>query len=104
MRSGSLPVVDGRYRTGMRVGPPLESHVKVERTMIDLTDLERAEAERGRVERRSDSGASPARPTPSYPGATGGPVRRGHRVQHDRGRSSRYQGMRRRRWGVRSGR
>jgi len=51
MRSGSLPVVDGRYRTGMRVGPPLESQVKVKRTMIDLTELERAEAERGRVER-----------------------------------------------------
>ena len=30
MRSGSLPVVDGRYRTGTRVGPPVESHVRVE--------------------------------------------------------------------------
>ena len=38
MRSGSLPVVDGRYRTGTRVGPPLESHVRVERTYIDLTE------------------------------------------------------------------
>jgi D-alanyl-D-alanine carboxypeptidase len=45
MRSGSLPVVDGRYRTGMRIGPPLESEVQVERTHIDLTELERAEAE-----------------------------------------------------------
>ncbi len=32
MRSGGLPVVDGRYRPGIRVGPPLESHVRV-RTM-----------------------------------------------------------------------
>jgi D-alanyl-D-alanine carboxypeptidase (penicillin-binding protein 5/6) len=31
MRRGSLPVVDGRYRTGTRVGPPLESHVRVHR-------------------------------------------------------------------------
>lgn len=29
MRSGGLTVVDGRYRTGMRVGPPVESHVRV---------------------------------------------------------------------------
>jgi serine-type D-Ala-D-Ala carboxypeptidase (penicillin-binding protein 5/6) len=29
MRSGSLPVVDGRYRTGTRIGPPVESHVRV---------------------------------------------------------------------------
>jgi hypothetical protein len=29
MRRGSLPVVDGRYRTGMRVGPPLDTHVRV---------------------------------------------------------------------------
>jgi hypothetical protein len=40
MRSGSLPVVDGRYRTGMRVGPPLESRVRVKRTHIDLTEDE----------------------------------------------------------------
>jgi serine-type D-Ala-D-Ala carboxypeptidase (penicillin-binding protein 5/6) len=53
MRSGSLPVVDGRYRTGMRIGPPLESGVQVERTYVDLTELERAEAE-GR--RASDFG------------------------------------------------
>ena len=30
MRRGSLPVVDGRYRIGTRVGPPLQSHVKVQ--------------------------------------------------------------------------
>ena len=53
MRSGSLPVVDGRYRTGMRIGKPLESEVQVERTYVDLTELERAEAE-GR--RASDFG------------------------------------------------
>jgi D-alanyl-D-alanine carboxypeptidase (penicillin-binding protein 5/6) len=29
MRSGGLPVVDGRYRTGTRIGPPLDSHVRV---------------------------------------------------------------------------
>jgi D-alanyl-D-alanine carboxypeptidase (penicillin-binding protein 5/6) len=29
MRSGGLPVVDGRYRPGMRLGPPVESHVRV---------------------------------------------------------------------------
>jgi D-alanyl-D-alanine carboxypeptidase len=32
MRSGGLPVVDGRYRAGMRLGPPVESHVRVRRT------------------------------------------------------------------------
>lgn len=31
MRRGSLPVVDGRYRTGTRVGPPVESHVRIHR-------------------------------------------------------------------------
>ncbi|MDQ1521287.1 MAG: hypothetical protein QOI55_2360 [Actinomycetota bacterium] len=31
MRRGSLPVVDGRYRAGSRVGPPLESHVRIHR-------------------------------------------------------------------------
>jgi D-alanyl-D-alanine carboxypeptidase (penicillin-binding protein 5/6) len=31
MRSGGLPVVDGRYRTGTRIGPPVESHVRVQR-------------------------------------------------------------------------
>jgi D-alanyl-D-alanine carboxypeptidase (penicillin-binding protein 5/6) len=29
MRSGGLPVVDGRYRAGTRLGQPLESHVRV---------------------------------------------------------------------------
>jgi D-alanyl-D-alanine carboxypeptidase (penicillin-binding protein 5/6) len=29
MRSGGLPVVDGRYRSGTRIGPPVESHVQV---------------------------------------------------------------------------
>jgi hypothetical protein len=31
MRSGGLPVVDGRYRPGTRIGPPVESHVRVRR-------------------------------------------------------------------------
>jgi D-alanyl-D-alanine carboxypeptidase (penicillin-binding protein 5/6) len=31
MRSGGLPVVDGRYRPGMRLGPPVESHVTIRR-------------------------------------------------------------------------
>jgi D-alanyl-D-alanine carboxypeptidase len=31
MRSGGLTVVDGRYRTGTRLGPPIESHVRVRR-------------------------------------------------------------------------
>jgi D-alanyl-D-alanine carboxypeptidase len=44
MRSGSLPVVDGRYRTGKRVGPPVESRVRrVQRTDIDLTQEEARE-------------------------------------------------------------
>jgi hypothetical protein len=29
MRRGSLQVVDGRYRAGTRVGPPLDSKVRV---------------------------------------------------------------------------
>ena len=39
LRSGSLPVVDGRYRTGQRLGPPVESQVRVKRgrNYIDLT-------------------------------------------------------------------
>jgi hypothetical protein len=45
MRSGSLPVVDGRYRTGMRLGAPPESAMRVARGDIDLTELERAELE-----------------------------------------------------------
>ncbi len=32
MRSGGLPVVDGRYRAGTRIGPPVESHVRVRPT------------------------------------------------------------------------
>jgi D-alanyl-D-alanine carboxypeptidase (penicillin-binding protein 5/6) len=36
MRRGSLPVVDGRYRTGTRVGPLLESHVRVHRLGDDM--------------------------------------------------------------------
>lgn len=31
MRRGSLLVVDGRYRAGTRMGPPMESHVQVHR-------------------------------------------------------------------------
>ena len=31
MRRGGLPVVDGRYRTGTRVGKPVESHVQLRR-------------------------------------------------------------------------
>jgi D-alanyl-D-alanine carboxypeptidase (penicillin-binding protein 5/6) len=31
MRRGSLPIVDGRYRTGIRVGKPVESHVQITR-------------------------------------------------------------------------
>jgi D-alanyl-D-alanine carboxypeptidase len=31
MRRGALPVVDGRYRAGTRVGKPLESHVQIRR-------------------------------------------------------------------------
>ncbi len=31
MRSGSLPVVDGRYRPGTRIGKPVESHVRIRR-------------------------------------------------------------------------
>jgi hypothetical protein len=36
MRSGSLPVIDGRYRTGTRVGPPVESQVRVQRRRADI--------------------------------------------------------------------
>lgn len=31
LRRGSLPVVDGRYRAGMRTGPPVQSNVRVRR-------------------------------------------------------------------------
>jgi D-alanyl-D-alanine carboxypeptidase (penicillin-binding protein 5/6) len=49
MRSGSLPVVDGRYRTGTRVGQPVESRVRVARTHIDLTEEERPPVRRSRT-------------------------------------------------------
>ncbi len=57
MRSGSLAVVDGRYRTGTRLGPPVESQVRVQRgrgSHIDLTKDEpiRSTA-RGPARRRS---------------------------------------------------
>ena len=32
MRRGGLPVVDGRYRTGTRTGPPVQSNVRVARS------------------------------------------------------------------------
>lgn len=35
MRRGGLPVVDGRYRTGTRVGKPVESHVQLRRDSED---------------------------------------------------------------------
>jgi serine-type D-Ala-D-Ala carboxypeptidase (penicillin-binding protein 5/6) len=41
MRSGSLPVVDGKYRTGTRVGPPEDSRVRVARSHIDIPAEER---------------------------------------------------------------
>ena len=62
MRSGSLPVVDGRYRTGTRVGQPVESRVRVERSHIDLTEEERPPVRRS-------------------PGAIAGPVRRTRRAE-----------------------
>jgi D-alanyl-D-alanine carboxypeptidase (penicillin-binding protein 5/6) len=56
MRSGSLPVIDGRYRTGTRVGPPVESQVRVQRRRadVDLTSEQpiRSTA-RGHARRRS---------------------------------------------------
>jgi D-alanyl-D-alanine carboxypeptidase (penicillin-binding protein 5/6) len=56
MRSGSLPIVDGRYRTGTRLGPPVESQVRVKRTRsyIDLTkDKPIRSTARGSARRRS---------------------------------------------------
>jgi hypothetical protein len=56
MRSGSLPVVDGRYRTGTRLGPPVESQVRVRkgRGYIDLTKDEPIRStSRGTARRRS---------------------------------------------------
>lgn len=35
LRRGSLPVVDGRYRPGMRTGPPVQSNVKLRRNDDD---------------------------------------------------------------------
>jgi D-alanyl-D-alanine carboxypeptidase (penicillin-binding protein 5/6) len=35
MRSGGLPVVDGKYRPGMRLGPPVESHVRIRKSSND---------------------------------------------------------------------
>jgi D-alanyl-D-alanine carboxypeptidase len=35
LRSGALPVVDGRYRTGTRTGDSLESHVRIHRVDHD---------------------------------------------------------------------
>ncbi len=35
LRRGSLPVVDGRYRPGMRTGKPVQSHVKIHRSPGD---------------------------------------------------------------------
>ena len=39
MRSGGLTVVDGRYRPGTRVGPPVESHVRVRPARDSARDL-----------------------------------------------------------------
>jgi len=41
LRSGSLPVVDGRYRTGLRTGQPEDSRVNVARSHIDIPEEER---------------------------------------------------------------
>jgi D-alanyl-D-alanine carboxypeptidase (penicillin-binding protein 5/6) len=48
MRSGSLPVVDGKYRTGTRVGPPDDSGVRVARSHIDIPAEERRRHSRSR--------------------------------------------------------
>jgi D-alanyl-D-alanine carboxypeptidase len=40
MRSGGLPVVDGKYRPGTRLGPPIESHVRVHRSDSGYTALD----------------------------------------------------------------
>ena len=48
MRSGSLPVVDGKYRTGTRVGPPEDSRVRVARAHVDLPAEERRASSRAR--------------------------------------------------------
>jgi D-alanyl-D-alanine carboxypeptidase len=48
MRSGSLPVVDGRYRTGLRTGQPVDSQVRVARSHIDIPEEERCTPARSR--------------------------------------------------------
>ena len=60
MRSGSLPVVDGRYRTGTRVGPPVESRVRVRRAHIDLTEEERRPTRRPAGRPRNPRTSEPA--------------------------------------------
>jgi serine-type D-Ala-D-Ala carboxypeptidase (penicillin-binding protein 5/6) len=56
MRAGSLPVVDGRYRTGLRTGPPVDSKVRVARSHIDIAEEEqRARARSRPSNRQSDS-------------------------------------------------
>ena len=40
MRSGGLPVVDGKYRSGLRLGPPVESHVRVRSVNDRLDEIE----------------------------------------------------------------
>ena len=40
MRSGGLPVVDGKYRSGLRLGPPVESHVRVRNINDKLDEIE----------------------------------------------------------------
>ena len=102
MRSGGLPVVDGRYRTGTRVGPPVESHVRVKRTHIDLTEDEPSrDPDRGAEPTSSASAAVLYRPAQiRRPGRTSskGPGVEGRR-------SSRVtRASRRRRWGARSDR
>jgi D-alanyl-D-alanine carboxypeptidase len=54
MRSGSLPVVDGRYRTGLRTGPPVDSNVRVARTHIDIPEEERRARARSRPSSERD--------------------------------------------------
>jgi D-alanyl-D-alanine carboxypeptidase len=60
MRRGSLPVVDGRYRTGARIGPPLESHVRLHRVERSAAHAARAGTAAGRP-RTSNGGATRAR-------------------------------------------
>jgi D-alanyl-D-alanine carboxypeptidase (penicillin-binding protein 5/6) len=52
MRSGSLPVVDGRYRTGLRTGQPEDSKVRVARSHIDIPEEERRARARSRPSNR----------------------------------------------------